>query len=271
MLLGKVKGSKNRGEALWSLFRVLGGHVCGEPKNLRLRHFQQLSSGPGFSTLPAPSFLRGLGGVPFDSLGEVEWVPAPKEFCACALFLQQARTLLFSLTALHLESLPSRPPLPIGFCKYALAVLSFPSPPPPLLQSIVTRGPSGVRALCSGCELGLFGGSRTPWMNGGVCVCVCVCKGDRQTETVPILSSSYPHFSKVGYLYHVIPKADSWFRSFIELWLGSVRAESAFSNLTLNMLTVQSFSLLLQPPVNNLWTSPSFLRSFQLETCCISE
>lgn len=62
------------------------------------------------------------------------------------------------------------PPLPTGFCKYALAVLSFLSPPPPLLQSIVTRGPSGVRALCSGCELGLFGGSRTPWMNGCVCV-----------------------------------------------------------------------------------------------------
>lgn len=109
-------------------------------------------------------------GVSFHSLGDVEWVPFPKRIILYLRFIYISATgmdiILFTEPYSWSLTCTSSPPNWIlqRIC-FGRTILCEP-PPPPLLQSIVTRGPSGVRALCSGCELGLFGGSRTPWMNG---------------------------------------------------------------------------------------------------------
>lgn len=112
--------------------------------------------------------------------------------CASFIFLQQGRTLVFSQTPIpspshHMSVLQSQ----LYFAKKTLWLYSpfgVPHPPPLLFQSIVIRGPSGVRALCSGCELGLFGGSRTPSMS--VCDLVPFYPHSHQQSGVPL--SCYP-------------------------------------------------------------------------------
>ena len=155
----------------------------------------------------------------------MEGVPAPQR-----IFFRLVQYFNIPATGKDIHRSPTPSPSQLDFAEYALAVLlSFarrPPPPPPPLQPIVTRGPSGVRALCSGCELGLFGGSRTPWMNG-VCVCVCVCPSVCPNTILSSLQQS-------GLVTSVVLPPNlihGGFQVFIELWVGSGRAVLLLSEI----------------------------------------